>query len=559
MSTLNYYPVIVRDELIQDIVSDQPVEMKKGAMQNSYRPSVANSQSVNSVSFVVTPPSDKVVVNRNIKLKSTVGIRLTIPANTVQTGALCFSYGVTEALGVFPTNSLITNANVTINGASMSVKVQELLGVLMKMHEQDEFEDYYCPTMQDQKMASFSDMALTESDPLSTFLASKSNIVPRGSHPLDSLTIVQTTTAQPVLTATLASSDVDFAGACTCRAQATTSWVIDLVYTTIEPLLFLSPLLWAKSSNNAGLYGIHSFNLDLTLDPTAKRSISSATGIPMTASVTSVTGCELLMNYLTPQNGDTIASRNTLPYVKFASVPTTGPAIASGAQGTVISSNLTWAYIPSKIFVAVRKPHNLQTIKDSDSFMTIKNVSIYFNNKTLLNSLSQHDLYKMSKRNGSKQSIYEFFGKATIPNGKTKPTIGSVLVIDPALDLDLPEDLTCGTSGNYNFQITVTFSNEREVNLAQTELVVICQEDGVFVTDNGSSTSNVGLYKPLMVAEATTQQFGESRQRVKEITEGHSLVNVSLLNLDKSDIKVGSGVQSGGSFMKSALANLHRF
>ena len=279
-----------------------------------------------------------------------------------------------------------------------------MMGVLLKMHDQSDFEDYYCPTMQDQKMSDYSDMVLTDSNPLSSFTSVKSNQLPRGSHPLLSLRIEKFVNGVSTLVATHMSTALEITTASTCTAKATNSWVIDITYNTIEPLLFLSPLIYSKTNNNAGLWKLGRLSLSLQLDPSAKRAWSSSTTWPMQIKVTSVTDCKLLMNYLSPQVTDIIAPRNVLPYRKYDihKTPYNNP-INPNTSAVVTTTSHTLQGVPSKIYICARKPLNQMTIKDSDSFLPIRNLNINFNNKpTLCSAMSPYDLYRMSSRNGSK-------------------------------------------------------------------------------------------------------------------------------------------------------------
>jgi pantoate kinase len=69
----------------------------------------------------------------------------------------------------------------------------------------------------------------------------------------------------------------------------------------------------------------------------------------------------------------------------------------------------------------------------------ITGISINFANKSgLLSSCTQSQLYDISRNNGVEQSYYEWSGSgvsATKSSGSNVATIGSVLCIDPSIDL----------------------------------------------------------------------------------------------------------------------------
>jgi hypothetical protein len=108
----------------------------------------------------------------------------------------------------------------------------------------------------------------------------------------------------------------------------------------------------------------------------------------------------------------------------------------------------------------------------------------------------------MSVRNGSTQSWAEFSGLAqknvpTAVNGSIIPTTGALLVINPAYDLSLPDYISCGSLGNYNFQANITVYNQLQT--LSPEIVVICVNSGIFSTQQGVSAVYTGILTKEMV------------------------------------------------------------
>ena len=542
----NFHPIVIRDEKIQDITTDLPLELRKGAKQNTYKKLLADTATTSNISFSI-PMVKATVTDRTVKLKTSFELTLNVPVG-VAVGTRCFHYGVTEALSAFPLNSMVTNANLTVNYQSITVDTQNIMGPLLKMHDQDEFSEFNCPTMIDQKMAKFSDMTLTGTDPLASYTASKSVNPSRGSHPLDRFTITRNTNGVMSAIATQNSTQVEIDDACTSTSLANDSWVIVLGVTTVEPLLFMSPLIYGKTSNNAGFHGVQAMSIDLQLDPSAKRAFSSATTVGMNIALTNMIKCEVILNTLTVQDSDIIASKTVLPYTSYNRYLTNLTAIGIGANatGTFESNSLNISSIPNKLFICIRKKIGSQTIKDTDSFVPITNIAVSLNNlPSILNTATQDDLYKISRNNGSKQLINEFFGYASVPNGKIAPTIGSILVLDPVIDFGLEEYLTSGSTGSYNFQVAGSYKNNLDTEIQNVELLIIAQNDGLFITENERSTVQTAVFTKTDVAKASVAQFGESRSYVRQFGNGPSVMNVPLLNVDKGDMS-GSGVRSGG-------------
>jgi hypothetical protein len=144
--------------------------------------------------------------------------------------------------------------------------------------------------------------------------------------------------------------------------------------------------------------------------------------------------------------------------------------------------------IPDKLIVFCRKLNMITC--DSDSFLTIKNININFNNYAgLLSNMSQEQLYKASVASGLHMSWQEFsgltmstsnisyndsisesqtrifgvgayapFGTGTetetykrTPGVQLIPTVGSMLVLDFATVIQLTEDYYApGSIGNFS-------------------------------------------------------------------------------------------------------------
>ena len=148
-----------------------------------------------------------------------------------------------------------------------------------------------------------------------------------------------------------------------------------------------------------------------------------------------------------------------------------------------------------------------QTIQDTDSFFTINSISVNLNNQSgLLSSATQHDLWRISLDNGLQMSWPEWSGKTFVSNissgvGSTINTCGSILVLNPALNLSLPPFLSSGSVGQFNFQFNINVTNNYSSSI-QPEVCVICCNSGLFVTQQGTSQISSGLLQKQMVLDA---------------------------------------------------------
>jgi hypothetical protein len=169
------------------------------------------------------------------------------------------------------------------------------------------------------------------------------------------------------------------------------------------------------------------------------------------------------------------------------------------SEGKFQSNSIQLSQVPDKLIIFVRKPLGSQTCKDADAFLTIKGISINWNNNSgLLSSATKQDLYRFSREAGYNGTWQEWSGKAwgASPaggNGVNVPTSGSMLMLDFAKHIQLTEDwFSSGSLGNFNLQFSLDLENYSSVNYSATpaELVVITMNSGVFVCERGTSFFN---------------------------------------------------------------------
>jgi hypothetical protein len=283
----------------------------------------------------------------------------------------------------------------------------------------------------------------------------------------------------------------------------------------------------------------------------AKRKILSpgwSTNTGATASTQLFAKAELLLNFLSSQPTDLIPARNVVPYMdlpryitqKGASAIAAATENAAGATGAagliptrvnnIVSNSIQLSQLPDYFIIAVR-PSRTSTgggVFNNSSgcaqvnaphFLAIRSISVNLNNTSgLLSSATPQDLYRISVKNHSKQTWSQFNGHAIVGAGqrgidtavsiiparlgfKDVPTTGSILVLNPAMDLSLPDYLSSGSLGAFNFQFTLTIDSYLDY-IADAEIVVICANSGIFTTIAGSSNIYTGILTKSMVLDA---------------------------------------------------------
>jgi hypothetical protein len=285
----------------------------------------------------------------------------------------------------------------------------------------------------------------------------------------------------------------------------------------------------------------------------------------MNVTLTAMNDCYLNLNYLSTQASDLLASRNVVPFSDYSRFLTVSDQVfAANASHSINAHAVQLSQIPNRLYIVPSKPINSHTMKDSNAFLAIEGISVNFNNVAgILANANANDLYKLSVANGSKQDLYEFMGAASVADGVRKNTTGSILVINPARDLSLPDYLSNGSIGQYSFQANIRERNLDSVDITP-EILIIAEYDGFFLTEAGQSMKQTGLLTKDVVVNTTMAQFGESSNYIESHNKANgsnlsvsSMRNVPLLNMKKSEKSGGAysgGAMSGGAMSGGARA-----
>ena len=568
----DFRAVLVRDSVIGDITSDIDFAVKSGASQTTYQRFPATSASNSSLIFSVQVPSENVVIGRDVLI--TTGLSFTLQLGSlsgtgphaVPVGATAFQYGRTDALAAFPLASLMTTAQAQINNTSVSVNLQDVLPSLLRLNNSRELYRFnsMTPCLPDQAYAEYAGGVGDNNNPLAGYGNASYDIdqVPRGAFPAN-ITITHKRVGFPNDSSPISTALTD-------------TW--EIVFSTIvtEPI-FLSPFIFGDPEyNQQGLLGINNMTFTFNIDATCKRLFSSANNYISSISLgtaangngftsASAVGViqqqpsspALLFKFLSTQPSDLIESKNVVPYMDFPRYLTSSAnasPIAAKGSSSLTSSNLQINQIPDLFIINIRKPMSAQTSADASAFFVINNISINLNNQSgLLSSASAYDLWRMSVKNGSTQSWAEFSGVAAKTIAATGTalnvfTTGSLLIINPAYDLSLPDYISCGSLGNYNFQFQVGVTNQFSAEITP-EVVVTCVNSGILTTQQGVSAIYTGILTKEMVLDAKSKQQA-SAMRSAEVKRmvGGAMLNMPLTgSLAKRMMgrRVG-GVPSGG-------------
>ncbi len=520
----DFKTILVKDSVIGDITSDMDFAVKSGASQTTFQPFPSTSSSNSALIFNVQVPSENVVIDRAVLINTPLCIELTFTG--VQPGESCWSYGLTDAFQAFPLNASFTTATAQINNTTCSINTQDVLPSLLRMNDSRELYRYnsMTPCLPDQAYANYTDAVNSNNNPLASYNTASYDLdqVPRGAFPII-YKILHTITAGGTDDSPISTNVADV-------------FKVGVATIVTEPLL-LSPFIWGNPEYNCqGLLGINNMAFTLNIDSSAKRVWSTAnpyfTGItlgspnafgqssaftlpqtppgqqPLLSASTGSTP-RLLFKFLSTQPSDLIQTKNVVPYMDFPRYLTSSAnnanLSATAVNQTIVSSNLQINQIPDYFIITARIPMSAQTPENSMSQFVINGISVNLNNQSgLLSSASQYDLWRTSMKNGSSQSWAEFSGLANSFTGGVSQNIattGSVLVLSPPYDLSLPNYISSGSLGNYNFQFQLQVSNQYAQQLP-VEICVVCVNSGIFSTQQGVSAVYTGILTKEMVLSA---------------------------------------------------------
>jgi hypothetical protein len=575
----DFKTILLKDSRLADITDNLTFAVQSGAANNTYQQFTAVSTSNSSVTFTIQIPSESIVINRELLVSTDIFFTLSIP--NVAIGDLPLTWGLDCALQSFPFNKLISTASATINNTNVSINEQDVLDCLLRFNNSRELYRYNSttPTLPDQAYLNYLDGLGANNNPLASWGTQSYDIdqAPRGAFPVTLVTAFTAPVASSVYVVlpTLATNGLEN------TTGAAADYKIVFKASVIEPL-FLSPFIFGNPEYNiGGMAGINTINFVFNIDSTAKRLVSLASSVGAGAgsivlgqSVGATTftnpfqNTKMLFNFLSTQASDLIPSRNVNPYMdypRYLSISSNNPTFTTLQTQDITSQNIQLNQLPDYFIISIRKPMSSQTIYDSASFFTINSISINLNNQSgLLSSATQADLWRMSVNNNSTQSFAEFSGEA---NGSSAllgvpvvvPTTGSILIINPAKDLSLPDYLSCSSIGQFNFQFRINVTNNYSTTITP-EILVITANSGIFVNQAGSSVIYTGILTKQMVVDTKAEKSADPITSC----EHKRLVGGSHHNMSSGAVKrmaqhlgkklhlrgAGDGTSSGGKMGK---------
>jgi len=582
----DFRTVLISPAIIADITSEETFGVKDGPAQSSYQQFAAVSASNSQLSFNVQVPSEMIVIDREILLQTDLAFAIAL--GSVPVGQSCISWGNDTSLAAFPLNSLATTYQTTINNQTSSTNIQDILPMILQMYDKRELCRYnsLTPCYPDCTYGQYKDGLGANNSVMSAYANASydGNLLPRGA-------FAGVVDGVPMYMQLDHYVNGSYANNHSPISTATTdTWILNVWGCRItEPFLALSPFTNCKPNSNAGLLGVNNMAIVLNIDSTCKRLISTAAGASIsstgiTSYVTGVSlGCSpkgdnvtavpvgfnntrLLFNFvsLNASQSGKVAMKNVVPYMdypRYLSPYSSTTAIAAGGSGTLTSQSIQLAQVPDLILICARLPMTSQNWNYSSSFLSVRGVSVNFNNVTgLLASATQADLFRISAENGSGQSWGDFCGSNVVINSSidisgninSVPSCGSLLVLDPVRQFNLPDYLSSSSLGQYQLQFSMQVYNQFGYSITP-EICIVTLNSGIFVTQQGTSQVYTGIMTKEDVLN-TKEQHPVPHLDTEEYARlvGGKLGNLgvgavgAMMKRHRKDRKMSGGVESGG-------------
>ena len=520
---MNEYKLVnIVDSQLEDITDQVTLPVITGAKSNNFQS--FNSQGIGGTTqlqFNIQVPSLDTAVSRHFLCESEIELKVEIAGGVSPEywgpNQILFDYSRKNALQAFPLNSLLATIQSAINTVTVTVTTKEVMAGLLKMYNYEELARYnsLTPSLIDSFYYNYEDGIGTNNNVLANYSCGgfTKEFQPRGTFPIELLGYNPATLAYEAIPTYTVSAD----------ANGTSKYSHLIVrFTTVEPLLFLSPYISGNSNNHASFMGIN--NLTVTMNfGQANRSMSNASYALLAdgSKVQTISGvtlnkvdkCKLLLQLksLPASLMDKVSTKNVVNYNQYMPNSYSMGAFGNTPTKTVTMNGIQLTQIPSKILIYVKKTE--QTTYDSNSFAVISKLNMNFaNHSGILSSATQVQLYEMSVKNGLQMNYYEFSGKGmsndSDGNVKLVPTLGSVLCLDPALDLGIDQQYTNMSQGQYNIQFEITVTNQDNGPTRTTDgytIYMVTVNTGLFTTENGISKTDTGLLTQDRVLEVKSQ------------------------------------------------------
>ena len=475
---------------ILDTESRKPFALICGGVETTERTFTTTTFSESSVQFAVPPPNPTTFVSRRFMLK--MDVTLTIPCTNNSGGdSFCLNANK-DAFRQYPLASIMKNLDVTINGSSVSINMNDVIKPLLLYHNNDRNlggrEMSLSPALRDQSQV-YQALVNSTRNPLAGYYdgADYLGVLARGAFPFEVLAnpqIADTTTGNAIIKATI------------CEE------------------LFLSPLLFG-GVRDEGFIGVQAIDINIVWDSN-KNLMWSHAGDSIALGNISVefSNPTMLFKYVTPPYNMSLPKSIQYSYNEIQRYPTnTGQNFDHLQSHEVQTNNIQINAIPRFLYIFVRRNDSDMNSSTPDAYFSIDQISLNWNNKNaLLANASKQQLYDISRKNGVDLTWSEWSGEPmkTLngdPDDGFISGVGSVLCLEFGTDIGLFEDEAPGIIGTYNIQIKMNVTNYSGETINNPRIYLITVIPGIFTIYDNSASKRIGVVTRQNVVGAKPSKY----------------------------------------------------
>ena len=406
-------------------------------------------------SWTINPPSTSTIVDRNMK------VRCFFEVSTDQ----ALQLGLNDALRQFPIASIMDVLTVQINGETISDNMADKIHAMLCYGNDAETrrgDTSTSPSMPD-NYQQYSDYSVYGSGKNSLSNYGEQSVEEgRGGFPVEVL--------------------------------SPTSFRVEIT----EPL-FLSPFLNGLHMADEGFVNINQMNINMRWKQNISQimSHSSLGNAITTVSVSMYRAPEILTTFITPDLTQPIPQLQVLPYTKTQEYIKQMPALAAGASTNIVSDSIKLSQVPRKLYLFARHQRSTSNQNVADSFLSLENLSILWNNQSgLFSSATPQDLYRVSKSNGLNQTWSQY--------SKFR---GSVFCAEFGKDIGLLDTEAPGCQGQYTIQVQATMKNQSGAIFTGEFYMVVLNEGTFSISENFARASLGNLNQQMVLASKQSPEL----------------------------------------------------
>jgi hypothetical protein len=484
LTDLNFIPTIDHRLNIKKL-EQRKYAIETTAIQNTYKQFPITGASISNFSVTCNPPNNKVMIDSEFFLQfrfemvfrgtsGGAGIHLLQAAGLPTAPGISAGNAYYDCPRAWPLSNALSNLEVRLNQDTNTTNLAQYIRALTRYHSRPANQDFYdsmTPTMLDQSQQ-YIDLNGFNRDPMRGY-GDNDLATPRGgfinalitrndsSGTANDVAIVQLNVMEPVIL-----SPMNYGGA------------------NLKPAFIQLDTI--SISGNLGGRGNGTFFGSTVGALWSHKTPSVSPSVFSSIEVSVLDGSALFQNYTPPL---TMEIPRTIVYdyskANYQATQWQSPIPASPLPGSQIAipiSNIQLNSVPDRVYIWVSKRDVDCNMNDTDTFFSIDNININFDNQPgILATAQPTDLYKIALRNGCNSSFRQF-----------RKDVGSVLCLKFGEDICMNNLISAGTRGSYNFDMTITCTNNSGVTITPT-VSLLFVEIGTYTISEGVNTKALGL------------------------------------------------------------------